>query len=240
MSTLKQLLSRKLNWVDTLFTIVALFLSPIPCRLVTELAALFLAIFFVGSLISRSAWLGIARNVSFILLWAFWFSPFDIAIRDSSSFSFRVVRVVSIHDNRAPVRQLEAQGMRENRDFVVYRCIGVPVRTRWALLATIPTTMRIRTPFGFARRLDGETVGWLDALNLTCGCRATGVVVIADVAARCDGAVSGRAFPSLSAQPMGSHLIITTIELTREGTAGYGNGAWRDLCEWMWRVVGIM
>lgn len=135
-------------------TLLELLLSmaiilPLTCvagRFVTEILALVFVVLGVVGLLPRCAvvrtvlaWLLALWVISFVL-------PVDVAVRDGERLSVRWVDVFAGHEGIVLLREARANGLVENRDFVVYLCSQEPVRVRKALLVLVKARRRIVTP----------------------------------------------------------------------------------------------
>lgn len=118
-------------------------------RFLTEIFALCFPILLVAYEIVRWPRLKLCTYVVGLLLVFSCMFPFDIAVRNHTGFSIRVIRVVNVGSALERIRSLRRQGLRDNEDFIVYYygCTGPDlVSTRWALLVTIPPILRLNTP----------------------------------------------------------------------------------------------
>jgi hypothetical protein len=70
----------------------------------------------------------------------------DLAVRSGETFSVRWVPVFETGHGGMQVERARANGLVENRDFVVYDRRSFPIPSRTAVLITLPSSGRIQTP----------------------------------------------------------------------------------------------
>ena len=138
----------RIAWTEWVQWIIFALLSFVSARFILEMIGLMFLIPMIG--IAFGYWRRVGLTVLMVLSisWVIFFAlPFDIAIRNSTKFDIRIVKVfVATLETSSGVREIEQRGMKKNVDFIIYRRAGIPIPPHYALLITIPCKHRLSTP----------------------------------------------------------------------------------------------
>jgi hypothetical protein len=123
-----------------------LCIAPFANKFLVELFALLTLTFLVVGLLKASGkWLLLWRIAGVLWLLSL-LSPLDVILRSGGTISIRWVRVVYGADASLMVRRTLPESFVENRNYVNYPSRSLLIPCRSALLLTLPTSLKIKTP----------------------------------------------------------------------------------------------